>query len=351
MYKKVLALDCDGTLWKGVVGEDGPLGVEPYADFQKALKQVSNEGVLLVLVSKNNESDVWEVFDKNPNMILTRNDIVDYQICWEEKSETIKSISDNLNLSLDSFVFWDDNPIELEKMGKNTDVIIPNIPEDVALWPDYVKEEFYCDEITEEDKNRISYYRATTKFLNAKTKNTASNNDFLHSINMQAHLVEIKTKEKINRAVQLCAKTNQFNLRTVRHDVEDVNLILENPDNTAFLVSLEDVYGEYGDVGLVICTKISDEECFLDTFLMSCRVMQRNLETYMLFLCCEQLLKKGFKLISAEYKATQRNGPAVNFLSKHSMQKTSNSGDSFFYRGLVKEVLESSAHSKDIFNN
>jgi FkbH-like protein len=358
MYKKVLALDCDGTLWKGVVGEDGPLGVEPYVAFQKALVQVAKQGVLLVLVSKNNEADVWEVFDTNPAMVLKREDIIAHQICWDEKADTVKLIAEELNLGLDSFVFWDDNPIELEKMRQRTEVIVPNIPADIAMWPEYVVEEFYCDEITEEDKKRILYYRSIAAFTRDKSasiqgQSTHSEDElrFLQSINMQATFASLHEEAKMKRAVQLCQKTNQYNLRTIRHDEAAITAIMHDDANVALLMHLSDVYGDYGDIGLVLATKVSATEAFLDTFLMSCRVMQRHVEVCMLRACAAQLSQKGYTHLSGEYRPTKRNGMAASFLEKHGLDLVeSHSEGVSLYRGTIATVLEKTAYVETLFS-
>jgi len=341
MYKKVLALDCDGTLWDGVVGEDGPMNVAPYIDFQKALLKVTEEqGILLVLVSKNNEEDVWSVFDTNPNMVLKREHIIAHRINWEEKSQTITEIADELNLGLDSFVFWDDNPIELEKMRHATEVIVPNIPADREDWPSYVVEEFYCDEITDADVERINYYKTNAKFLSQKDTTKKDEHEFLKDILMKAKVVALENEEKIARAVQLCAKTNQFNVRTVRHTKEEINTLIGNKNTVAFLMNLSDIYGAYGDVGLVIATKQNKTTAFIDTFLMSCRVMQRHLESYMLLQCCEKLQKKGYTKLTAEYIPTKRNGMTATFFEKHGLPTSAQKDGTIAFEGAIEDVIK-----------
>ena len=299
MFKKVLALDCDGTLWNGIAGEGG---VEPYIDFQKSILKLPEQGILLVLVSKNDEPTVWDVFDNNPNMLLKREDIITYRINWKEKSDNLQEIADELNLGLDSFVFWDDTPLERDKVRHNTPVIVPNIPKKVENWALFLDQEFYCDEITQEDINRVNLYKNRSKFQEEKRLHS-NPDEFLKTIEMTPTIV--KLEDNILRAEQLCAKTNQFNLTTIRHTKEEI----ANLDG--FLVRLTDKYGDHGLVGLVLTKGI-----ILDTFLMSCRVVQRNLEIWMLYQCCKRLKDNGENRLIAQYIPTPKNGMMTQFVEK-----------------------------------
>ena len=197
MFKKVLALDCDGTLWNGIAGEGG---VEPYIDFQKSILKLPEQGILLVLVSKNDEPTVWDVFDNNPNMLLKREDIITYRINWKEKSDNLQEIADELNLGLDSFVFWDDTPLERDKVRHNTPVIVPNIPKKVENWALFLDQEFYCDEITQEDINRVNLYKNRSKFQEEKRLHS-NPDEFLKTIEMTPTIV--KLEDNILRAEQI----------------------------------------------------------------------------------------------------------------------------------------------------
>lgn len=323
MFKKVLALDCDGTLWDGIVSEDGDQGVRPYVEFQRAAKKLSRQGVLLVLVSKNDENLVWSVFDNNSNMVLDRNDIVGYRINWNEKSESLRHLAEELDIDLDSFVFWDDTIMEREKVRASTSVIVPNLPLLVEDWASHLQQEFYCDEVTQDDIDRAKHYRSRALFQKEKT--SSNPHQFLESIGMTPRIIELDSEESLARAEQLCARTNQFNLTTIRHDKESIARM------NGFLVGLTDKYGDHGLVGLVL-TKCINEDVILDSFLLSCRVVQRELEVWMLNKCCERIQGKNKLLV--RYTPTKRNGMAAQFLPR--FMTLSKDG---LYEGDVNDIL------------
>lgn len=230
--KKVLLLDCDNTLWGGVVGEDGYnkviLGDEGigliYKNFQKVIKRLVKSGVIIVLLSKNNESDVKEILKKNKNMILKEEDITSMKINWNEKSKNILELAKELNLGTESFVFWDDNPIERKKVKmriKNVTVINPN--NDIEQWPKQLSNLniFEKGQLTNEDKNKTQLYKIRDKFEKDKKNFNDDEIHYLKSINIRVKVHDINNNN-IVRAEQLCNKTNQFNLNLKRLSQKEI---------------------------------------------------------------------------------------------------------------------------------
>lgn len=328
--KKVLLVDCDNTLWGGVVGEDGIENIQigqdgigtAFSDFQKTIKKLKDSGILIVLVSKNEKFDVENVLKNHKSMVLKLSDITAMKINWQEKYKNIKQLSEDLSLGLNSFVFWDDNPIEREKVRnklKDVEVVEPN--EDVTSWPKQLLElkafsKFY---ISKEDNLKTKQYKIRDKFV--QDKNTSRDEiHYLKSINIKPMIVKIDNST-LNRTVQMCQKTNQFNLRTIRYDAKDILRLKK--ENNSFLVSLKDNYGDHGIVAFVSLKIINKKFLFIDTFLMSCRVLGRYLESWILNKIKKIAIKSELKSILVEYLPTKRNIVAKNFILEHNFEKVS----------------------------
>ena len=323
---KVLVLDCDNTLWGGVIGEDGDNGLtlgqdglgQAFVDFQKAAQILAKHGVLLTLCSKNNQQDVWDVFYKNQFMAIKKNDIAAWKINWEDKASNIRALAAELDLGLDSFVFWDDNPMERD-MVRNAlpDVLVVEPPEGVFDWPDYLLKldafaKFY---VSYDDKDKTAQYHNRAKFVRDKST-IQDETSYLRSINLNPKALEIDDGT-VSRAAQLCAKTNQYNLRTIRHSEADLLKLIEGNEELCFLVGLSDTYGDHGIVGLVCLKPLNSDLLFLDTFLMSCRVLGRHLEAWMLNEAILRMRKFGYKYLIGQCIPTQKNTIAQNFLPIH----------------------------------
>jgi FkbH-like protein len=335
---KVLVLDCDNTLWGGVIGEDGIEGIllgqdgvgKAFVDFQSEIKKLSDEGVLIALASKNNEEEVWNVFNNHPEMILKKSDIVSWRINWSEKSESIKSIAEELDLSIDSLVFWDDNPLERSKI-KNIlrEVCLVEIPDDVFKWPRLLRnlEYFSKFEVTNEDLNKTYQYHGRAKFVRDSSK-IADIFDYLKSINLNPIATNLNNT-LLARAAQLCLKTNQYNLRTVRHSAEELVKIQLFNNDFCFLVSLSDNYGDHGVVALVCLKKLDNEILFIDTFLMSCRVLGRYLESWILKEIVNRAVQYNFQYLIGEFIATERNIVAKDFFNTYGFTRVEKNSECF----------------------
>ena len=322
--KKVLLLDCDNTLWGDVLGEVGINNIilgqdglgQAFKDFQKAILKIKNLGIILVLLSKNNENDVKEVLKKHKDMILKIKDIAKFKVNWKSKSLNISELSKELYLNPDSFVFWDDNPIEREIVKKNhksIDVITPD--KNVENWPKQILEynHFYKNKITKEDKDKTKQYQKRAIFLEEKN-NFLNEQNYLKSINLKPKIIKLDSSN-ISRAEQMCQKVNQFNFTTRRYDLYQ----LKNLDYCR-LIDLKDTYGDHGRVGM-FGLKILKDFIFVDLFLLSCRILGRYLENWMYneIKKIQKKLKK--KRVIFEYVPTKKNIVTNEFIKKIKLKK------------------------------
>lgn len=322
--KKVLLLDCDNTLWGGVLGEVGINNIklgqdgigQAFKDFQKAILKIKNLGIILVLLSKNNENDVKEVLKKHKDMILKIKDIAKFKVNWKSKSLNISELSKELYLNPDSFVFWDDNPIEREIVKKNhksIDVITPD--KNVENWPKQILEynHFYKNKITKEDKDKTKQYQKRAIFLEEKN-NFLNEQNYLKSINLKPKIIKLDSSN-ISRAEQMCQKVNQFNFTTRRYDLYQ----LKNLDYCR-LIDLKDTYGDHGRVGM-FGLKILKDFIFVDLFLLSCRILGRYLENWMYSEIKKIQKKLKKKRVIFEYIPTKKNIVTNEFIKKIKLKK------------------------------
>lgn len=311
---KVITLDCDNTLWDGICGEVGWKGIKTegiFDEFHNFLKNKSEEGLLLCLCSKNNEQDVWDVFDNKEEMILKKEHIVDSCINWQPKSENIKLLSDTLNLGVDSFIFIDDNPVECAEVRANS-------PETLTLqWSDNIslKHIWVLDNytVTDEDRKRQASYKANVK-RKELMDNSYSFEDFIKSLKLSIKVEEIN-KESLNRVSQLTKRTNQFNFTTKRRSPMEIQKLTEDNRYGCWTVEVKDRFGEYGIVGVMI-TRENKDVMELDTFLLSCRVLGRAVEYKMMAELGTIAKEKQLSNVRILYSKSKKNHPARQFLSQ-----------------------------------
>ena len=350
--KKVLLVDCDNTLWGGVLAEDGIENIQigqdgigvAFSDFQKAIIKMKNSGILIILVSKNERSDVEKVLKEHQSMILKKKDITTMKVNWNEKSINIKQLSDELSLGLNSFVFWDDNPIEREKVRaqlKDVEVIEPL--SDVTSWPKQLLEYkgFSKSIISKEDGTKTKHYKIREKFEQDKHSSRDEIN-YLKSIKIKPTILKID-KSTINRTMQMCQKTNQFNLRTKKYDTSDILKL--NNTNISFLVKLKDSYGDHGIVSFISLKIVNDKFIFIDTFLMSCRILGRYLEFWILNEIKKIAIKRKINHILLEYIPTKRNIVAKNFILKNKFETISKK-EAVKYNIFIKKLKKESINSE-----
>ena len=339
--KKCLVLDLDNTLWGGVIGEDGLQGIDlsttkegsRFRDFQKRIKDLKDQGVLLAIVSKNNEEDAMEAIREHPDMVLREDDFVIIKANWEPKPVNIEDIAKELNIGLDSLVFIDDNPIERESV-KNAlpEVNVPDFPKDTSTLESFAieisKRYFPVLKLTDEDLNKTDQYKVEQMRDEIKQK-SISIEEYLESLEMKKTFRQIEESD-VTRAAQLTQKTNQFNLTTRRYTESDIWKMLKSENLQVWIGELEDKFGSYGKVILAI-VKLEEKIAIIDTFLMSCRVMGRNIEKEFLSEIEKEMTLKGKTQIIAEYIPTPKNSVVKDFWGENDYTELEYKPDSVTY--------------------
>ena len=323
--KKVIVLDLDNTLWGGVVGETGALGValgdspdgEAFRAFQRHLKGLAERGVVLAIASKNNPADALEVFEKNPDMVLRLDDFAAYEINWEPKGTSIPRLAQMLNLGLDSFVFFDDNPAEREQVRQALpEVEVVDVPEDPAEYARALQAglDFETVGLTAEDRQRTGQYVVERKRRELEAS-TGSLDGYLLSLEMEGEVRPINEAD-LPRVVQLLAKTNQFNLTTRRHSREAVDELLARHGAVGVTLRLRDRFGDHGLVAVMIVVPDAEgplDQARIDTWLMSCRVIGRTAEHFLLGAVLEECRALGYRRLIGEYIPTKKNALVASF--------------------------------------
>jgi FkbH-like protein len=326
--RKVLVTDLDNTLWGGIVGEDGPDKVltaaefpgNCYQEYQRLLRELTRRGVLLAIASKNNPPDVEEAFARRERDILLRlEDFAAVQIGWDPKSEMLRRIAKQLSLGLDSFVFVDDNPVECAEIRLTLPEVltIPIPAEEPWRIAGIVGDQLGAFDqlaITDDDRRRVAEYRAQRQRAELEG-NAGSREEFLASLEIVCTALSA-LDAPLARTAQLLGKTNQFNLTTRRHPAGEVERIAGLPGSQAWAVRVRDRFGDAGVVGVVLCTA-QGSDCVIDSFLLSCRVIGRSIETALLWLVGKHALAAGQTRLIGEYLPTKKNPPCADFYPSH----------------------------------
>jgi FkbH-like protein len=310
---KVVALDCDDTLWAGICGEDGPQGVAldpPRRALQEFMATRNREGMLLALCSKNNEEDVLETFAAHPEMPLRIGDFAARSVNWENKGANLSALADELGLGLDSFILLDDNPKECTEVEATTPEVLalplPVEPDDI---PEFLKHVWAFDRarITDEDRERARLYQQNAERARAE-RSAGSLEEFLAGLKLEVSIAPMQPSQ-VARVAQLTRRTNQMNATLVRRSQAEV----QNLDAEVLVVEVKDRFGSYGLTGAVIfrCTA---GILSVDTFLLSCRALGRGVEHRMVARLGEIAVERGLKQVEIPFVAGQRNRPAELFL-------------------------------------
>jgi len=317
---KCLILDLDNTLWGGVIGDDGLEGLQlgnlgigkAFTNLQSWAKNLKDRGIILCICSKNTESIAKEPFEKHPDMVLRLEDISVFVANWENKADNLRHIQQVLNIGFDSMVFLDDNPFERNLVRSELpQVIVPELPKDPVDYLDYVHSLnlFETASFSTTDTQRTKKYQEEAKRVSTK-RAFKSIEDYLKSLEMNG-TVENFDSYSIPRISQLTQRSNQFNLRTKRYSETEVKYFMESDKHETFMVKLSDKFGEYGIISLVIAERMNDT-LFLDTWIMSCRVLKRGVEKFVLNKIVENAKSLNVKTITGEYLETTKNGIVAN---------------------------------------
>ena len=315
-FKKCIILDLDNITWGGIIGDDGLSGIQignlgigkAFSEFQMWVKELKERGIILAVCSKNQEEIAKEPFEKHPDMVLSLSDISVFVANWENKADNIRYIQEIVNVGFDSMVFFDDNPAEREIVKANIpEITVPDLPEDPAEYLSYTASLnlFETISFSTNDANRTQQYQEESKrkkLSHAYTDMT----EFLSSLEMVSDIGEFDDFD-VPRIAQLSQRSNQFNLRTIRYTEDEIKSIKNGNNHVTYSVKLKDKFGEYGLICVVLLNKKGDKELFIDTWIMSCRVLKRDVEKFVLNKIVEDGLKGGFDTLIGEYVPTEKN--------------------------------------------
>ncbi len=349
LNKKCLILDLDNTLWGGIVNEDGIEGIKLdidgagkcFYDFQNTIYDLYKKGVILAICSKNNYEDAINVIDNHPYMVLRKEHFTSIQINWEEKHRNIRKISEELNIGLDSMVFLDDSLFERDQVRNVLPMVkVPDLPKDTARYNEMLRELnlFVNMNITQEDRARNEMYASNVKRNNEIVK---FNNveDYLKNLDMEL-IIEKANNFNLPRIHQLVNKTNQFNMTTKRYGLEEIEAMMKKNDFEVYCFSLKDKFGDNGIIGVVIL-KYATGNCFLDTFLLSCRVLGRKVETAILQFVIERCGYKNVNKLEASFIQTQKNMNLRYTYKDHGFKiKEENTGSILYFIDNLKTGID-----------
>jgi FkbH-like protein/FkbM family methyltransferase len=331
---KVIVLDCDNTLWKGVCGEDGPSGIEltaPYRALQEFMIGQMNAGMLLCLCSKSSEKDALDVFDQRTDMLMKREHLVSWRINWNSKSANIKSLANELNLGLDSFIFIDDNPVDCAEVRINCPgVLTLQLPQDTESFSSFLGHIWAFDPTasTEEDQNRTRMYQESRRRQQCREQ-PLSLKDFVKGLQLRVEIAE-PTEAQLGRVSQLTFRTNQFNFTTIRRSENELKNILKRGHRNCLVVRVVDRFGDYGLVGVLIYETEADRYK-VDTLLLSCRVLGRGVEHALVSWLGQRAVREGKQFVELTYLPTGRNSPALEFVTSIGNQHRDETSTSWIF--------------------
>lgn len=322
---KALVVDLDNTLWGGVIGEDGMDGIQLgseypgsiYQALQRVMLDLHQRGVLLAICSKNNPEDAMEVLHHHPGMLLQPRHFAAMRINWNDKAQSLREIATELNIGLDALAFLDDNPIERQQVRSDLpEVTVIELSDDPVEYALALRECPVFERLTlsEEDQRRSSYY-AAQRDRGKLEQNCVSREDFYRSLQQEAEIAPF-TSSALSRITQLTNKTNQFNLTTRRYTEHQIIELANRTGWYCFSIRVRDRYGDNGLVGTAITHGVG-ERYEIDTFLLSCRVIGRTVETAFLSFLADHARALGATRLQGWFKPTRKNAPAKDFYPNH----------------------------------
>ncbi len=346
--KKCLVLDCDNTLWGGIVGEVGVAGIDldpneypgkAYYDFQRAVLRLADQGIMIALCSKNNPEDVERVLDSHPHCLIKSSHLVASRVNWKDKEVNLRELIEDLNIGLDAVVLVDDNPMECARVQAFLpEVTVRQVPERLYDLPVLLDQEGLFDKagVTKEDLARTGMYRKDEQRREA-AKSFSTAEEFLASLEIQASIHTAKDHE-LSRVAQLTQKTNQFNLTTRRYSEAEIRDLAGRDDCAVYALSARDRFGDLGLTGVLIA-KRTDAAAVIDSLLMSCRVLGRRLELQFVTECLRQLTERWrVGRWEAEYVRTEKNLQVVNFWDQFGFEPVATELDRTLYRARTTSL-------------
>ncbi|MBU2510534.1 HAD-IIIC family phosphatase [bacterium] len=333
LIKKCIVLDLDNTLWGGIIGENGVDGIKlgptpegrPFWEFQQLLLSLYNRGVLLAVNSKNNFDDAIEVIRNHKYMVLREEYFAAIRINWNDKASNIQSIAEEINIGIDSLVFFDDDSVNREMVRTfHPEVMVVDLPSDPALYVETLIN-LNCFEmlsLTKEDKKKGMMYLAEKK--RRQLVHTATNlTEYLRQLETVV-VIEDVNKGTIPRIAQMTQKTNQFNMTTFRYTDEKIKEFVEDDNYLVISLSLTDKFGDSGITGLSIVERKNRDHWWIDTFLLSCRIIGRKAEDALLAYIVKKAQVSGASLLSGAFIPSEKNMPAKEFYNNCGMKKMGN---------------------------
>lgn len=321
---KLIILDLDDTLWGGVVGETGWQGLtlgghshagEAFQDFQRALKALAQRGVVLAICSKNDEAVALEAIDNHPEMILRRDDFAAWQINWQDKASNIRALLEEINLGPEATLFIDDNPSERGLVSESLpQVTVPDWPKNPSLYSSTLKnlDCFDTATVSDEDRQRVGSYAAERKRRDMQGSDTEeTKSDWIERLEITV-AVETLSATNLTRATQLFNKTNQMNLATRRMTEAELTTWASETNQHLWTFRVSDRFGDYGLTGIISAEHVSDTVTITD-FILSCRVMGRQVEAAMVHHVYEWAKAEGAHHLEAHFEPTDRNSPCLDF--------------------------------------
>jgi FkbH-like protein/FkbM family methyltransferase len=316
---KVIVTDCDEVLWKGICGEAGAMGVEldeARRTYQEFLLAQHQAGRLICLCSRNNEADVFEVFRQRPEMLLRPQHLAAWRVNWQPKSENLRELARELNLGLDSFVFFDDSPMECAEVRASCpEVLSLQLPSDSRLISGFLRHLWGLEAraVTGEDQKRTEMYRQNIEREQLR-KQSLTLADFLASLDLKVTIGAAQAAQ-VSRITQLTQRTNQFNCTTIRRTDTEIRELLGASGKGLLTVDVRDRFGDYGLVGVVIFARTCDA-LEVETFLLSCRVLGRGVEHQIIRHLGESARQLGLQRVDIRFIPSAKNRPAQDFLDK-----------------------------------
>ena len=333
IFNKCLIVDLDNTMWGGIIGDDGieniklgNLGIgKSFVDFQYWIKKLKERGIIICVCSKNNEDIAKNVFINHPDMVLSLEDISIFIANWNTKVENIKNIQKTLNINFDSIVFIDDNPFERNSVKDNIPgITVPELPKDPTNYLDYLCKEnlFETVSLSTLDKDRTKLYQTEYERVKSKSKYTDLSN-YMSSLKMKSK-VESLNSYNIPRVSQLSQRSNQFNLRTIRYTDDELIKIMNSRDSYGLVYDLKDKFGDHGIISFLILKKTSTNEVFIENWAMSCRVLERGMENFIINYLLDFCKSHDIELIVSEYLETPKNTLVKNLYVKLGFESKGN---------------------------